>query len=125
MKSSEAVEQQHLFQWAAFAAGRYPELRFMFHVPNGGSRNKAEAAHLKAQGVKAGVPDICLPVPRAGKHGLWIELKAGKNKTTERQDAYLEFLKEQHYHVAVCYGWEEAREVILEYLGGNRNEKDV
>lgn len=120
MKTSEAIEQQHLFQWAGFAEGKYPELRYMFHVPNGGSRNKAEAAHLKAQGVKSGVPDICLPVPKGSKHGLWIEMKAGRNKTTERQDAYLDFLKEHHYHVAVCYGWEEAREVILEYLGGNK-----
>ena len=91
----------------------------MFHIPNGGSRNKIEAANLKRQGVKAGVPDICLPVPRNGYHGLWIELKVGKNKTTENQKRYISFLTNQGYDVAVCYGMEEAARKIVEYLGGD------
>ena len=116
---TEAQEQQRLFNWAMLAAGRYPELKFMFHIPNGGSRNKIEAANLKRQGVKAGVPDICLPVPRNGYHGLWIELKVGKNKTTENQKRYISFLTNQGYDVAVCYGMEEAARKIVEYLGGD------
>lgn len=43
-------------------------------------RDKATAVALKRQGVKAGVPDICLPVARNGYHGLHIELKAGKTQ---------------------------------------------
>lgn len=74
----EAREQEALFRWADFAAGTMPELKLLYHIPNGGSRNKAEAANLKRQGVKAGVPDLFLPVPRGGYHGLYIELKFGK-----------------------------------------------
>ena len=44
----------------------YPDLELLYHVPNGGSRNKAEASKLKRMGVRAGVPDLVLPVPRAG-----------------------------------------------------------
>lgn len=72
---NESVEQQCLFRWAEFASGKYPELRLMYHIPNGGARSKATAGRLKAEGVKAGVPDICLPVSRDGYHGLYIELK--------------------------------------------------
>ena len=67
----ESEEQICLFQWAQYQSGRYPELELMYHIPNGGSRNKYEAANLKLQGVKAGVPDICLPVARGKFHGLY------------------------------------------------------
>ena len=63
---TESVEQQCLFRWAAFQSGRFPELALLYHVPNGGSRKKAEAGRFRAEGVKAGVPDLCLPVARGG-----------------------------------------------------------
>ena len=96
----------------------------MFHIPNGGSRNKIEAAHLKAQGVKAGVPDICLPVPRGKYHGLYIELKYGKNKPTAAQLCWLNNLNMQGYAVAICWGWEKAKDVIIAYLNCNDTEKE-
>ena len=93
------------------------ELNLMFHIPNGGKRNAQEAARFKQMGVKAGVPDIFLPVPRGGFHGLWIELKAPKGKTSAVQDAFLGELDKQGYKTAVCYGWEMAAKVLKEYLG--------
>ena len=88
----------------------------MFHIPNGGSRNKAEAANLRRQGVKPGVPDIFLPAPRGNYHGLWIEMKNGKNKTTAYQNTYIDYLNGSGYRAAVCYGADEAIRVITEYL---------
>lgn len=114
----EAAEQEALFSWALYAAGAMPELGLMFHVPNGGSRNKLEAARLKRQGVKAGVPDICLPVARGGFHGLFIELKYGKNKATDRQAEWLDALRRQGYLAVQCVGWDIAREVITKYIKG-------
>lgn len=120
----EAAEQEALFHWASYQYGVFPELRLMYHIPNGGSRNKQEAVNLKKQGVKAGVPDICLPVPRANFHGLYIELKAGKNKATEKQRNWLYALQKQGYVAVVCVGCEQAIEVITKYLklGGKENE---
>lgn len=69
---TEAEEQIALFEWARLQTGRFPELALLYHVPNGGSRNKIEAARLRAQGVKSGVPDLCLPVARGASHGLYI-----------------------------------------------------
>lgn len=114
---TESVEQQCLFRWAAFQSGRYPELKLLYHVPNGGSRKKSEAGRFRAEGVKAGVPDLCLPVARGEYHGLYIELKRLKHsKTSEDQKAWIEKLNEQGYCAVVCKGWEAAAKVITEYL---------
>ena len=114
--SSEHDEQVALFHWAAFHIGRYPELALLFAVPNGGKRDPATAVRLQREGVKPGVPDLCLPVARQGWHGLFIELKWGKNKTTDKQNEWLERLAEQGYLAVVCYGWNEAVDVIKDYL---------
>lgn len=114
--SNESIEQICLFRWAAYSSGAMPELKLLYHVPNGGKRDIVTAKKLKAEGVKAGVPDICLPVARGKYHGLYIELKVGKNKTTENQDMWLEALNKNGYYTNVCYGWEEASKVITDYL---------
>lgn len=98
----EADEQEALFRWAGCLMNKYPELNMLYHIPNGGSRNKREAANLKRQGVRAGVPDLCLPVARAGFHGMYIELKFGKNKPTTKQAEWLCALKEHGYLTVVC-----------------------
>lgn len=112
----ESIEQATLFRWAVFMENKYPELRFMFHVPNGGKRDLKTAAKLKTEGVKSGVPDIELPVGRGGYLGLFIEMKVGRNKTSENQDEWLTGLAEQGYKTAVCYGWEEASKLIEDYM---------
>ena len=118
MTLSESQEQINLFKWAGFASCKYPELDLMYHIPNGGKRDIGTAKKLKAEGVKAGVPDICLPVPRSGYHGLYIEMKVGKNKTTDNQDRWLEGLSNQGHKTCICYGWESASEVLIKYLEG-------
>ena len=114
---TEAEEQTALFQWAQLMEKQLPPLTMMYAVPNGGSRNKLEAANLKRQGVKAGVPDICLAYPSGGFHGLYIEMKVGKNKTSENQNKWLENLMRVGYATAVCYSCNEAITAIRKYLG--------
>lgn len=116
MHQYEEQEQIAIFQWAKLEEQTYPELRLMYHIPNGGQRNKATAGRLKAAGVKRGVPDICLPVPRGGYAGLYVELKAGKNRTTPEQAYWLEALASYGYFTAVCYGFEEAVKTITKYI---------
>lgn len=125
MNHPEENMQIALFQWAALEQGRYPELRLLFHVPNGGKRGKVEAARLKAAGVKAGVPDVCLPVPRGGYHGLYIELKAGKNRPTADQTAWLTGLGQNGYRAAVCCSLDEATREIEAYLGLREAKEDL
>ena len=78
-----------------------------------------EAAHLKAQGVKPGVPDICLPVPRGKFTALYIEMKRRKHaEISEAQRGWIEALNRVGNRAVVCYGWDEAREALIEYLKG-------
>lgn len=108
-----------LFSWAAMQSGKYPELNLLYHVPNGGSRHKAEAGRLRAEGVKAGVPDLCLPVARGQYHGLYIELKRQRGgRTSDHQSEWLDALSAQGYKAELCYGWEQAAGTIIEYLTG-------
>ena len=113
---SEDDEQQMIVEWAGYMSSKYPELQLLYHVPNGGSRNRLEAVKFKRMGVKAGVPDLVLPVPRGGYAGAYIELKVGKNKPSENQKEWLEKLEAQGYFVTVCYGSLEAEKCLEEYL---------
>lgn len=78
---------------------------------------------MKRQGVKAGVPDLCLPVARQGHHGLYIEMKWGQNKVTKNQKQWLDDLQQQGYETTVCYGADEAIRVIKEYLDKGQEVK--
>lgn len=120
---SESVEQQNLFRWAAVSAAvRWPkEMRMLYHVPNEGKRSRANGARLKAEGLRAGVPDINLDVARGEYHGLRIEMKRRRGgRVSPEQAAWLEALREQGYAAVVAYGWEEAADAIEKYLRGDR-----
>ena len=122
----EGQEQAALMSWAQMQSWRWPELSLLFHIPNGGARSKSEAARFKAEGVKAGVPDLFLPVPRGEWHGLFIELKrqAG-GRLSDEQKEWIPALQAQGYRVEVCKGWEAAAELLKNYLGpGKANPWD-
>jgi len=112
----EHRNQVWLFQWVAANLRKYPDLECLYAIPNGGQRNKAVAAKLKAEGVKSGVSDLHLPVARGGFCGLWIELKIEPNKPTKAQIQWLESMRAQGHDVDACYGWNESRQRIEDYL---------
>lgn len=113
---SEDTEQINVVSWANWNANRYPELRWLFHVPNGGSRNKQEAVKFKQMGVKAGVSDLCLPYPKGIYCGLFIEMKYGNNRQRDTQKEFLAAMATAGHFVATCYSAEEAIKVLEEYL---------
>lgn len=128
---SEAGHQTALFCWATLNQARWPELKWMYHVPNGGARGDGRSAmirggQLKAQGVKVGVSDVCLPVRRGQWSGLYIELKkpaerpkreGSKGGVSDEQQEFGAFVQTQGYGFAVCYGWDEAAKLIEQYMG--------
>lgn len=122
--NSETGHQRAIFCWSALTENRqrWPDLVWMFAVPNGGFRPKPIAAAMKAEGVKTGVPDIWLPVRRGVWPTLIIELKRpptpGKRvgKTSPEQDGYIAHLRAQGFAVAVCVGWLQARDTLVSYL---------
>ena len=86
--ASEAQHQAYVIKWSQQPSIRrqWPELALLHHIPNGGTRDAVEAKHLKQQGVKSGVPDLCLPVPRGQYHGLYIEMKTESGHTSDEED---------------------------------------
>jgi len=119
----EGREQTYIIEWACDAYFKLDgELlcvfEYLFHIPNGGKRNVAEAVKLKAQGVKAGVHDLFLPVPMHGLPGKWVELKVDNNKASEAQIEWGDKMQKMGYAVSFCWGWKAAVEAITAYLGG-------
>ena len=114
---TEDQEQMTVMSWAhrtKFKDGRLSD--YLFHIPNGGSRNIIEATKLKKMGVKAGVPDLQLIVPNGLVHGLWIELKAKKGTLQPSQKIMIQRLEAQGYMCKVCFGADEAINEIKKYL---------
>ena len=110
---TEHEEQVTLFTWFRM---RYAGM-LMYAIPNGGARSSITGARLRDEGVLAGVPDIFLPCPSGGKHGLYIEMKRQKGgRVSAPQKAVMQALRMQGYEVAVCHGWQEARDYIEQYL---------
>lgn len=131
--ASEDVEQMQVMQWALLmtaAGGVYRKLDLLHHIPNGGRRGKAEAAIFKAMGVKAGVPDLFLPVmARAGAlekvyAGLYIEMKAKDGRLSAAQRKWLRELHEEGFACAVCFGAEEAEKALTDYLEGRFDQNE-
>lgn len=115
-----------------------PQLSRLFAIKNAGHGDKIRGNHSRAEGIKPGVPDTCLPVPvwrgeidgetgkelsEYHKHGLYIELKrpvsTGKRAgvTSSEQDDWQDYLRSAGYAVDVCHGWLAAKNSILTYLG--------
>ena len=116
MRSPEHYEQVALFKLAALHAKRYPELALLYAIPNAARRSPRQGAWMKAEGLKAGVPDVHLPIASCGYNGLWIELKVGKNRPTEAQKQWHDALRAMGHKVCVCYSAQAAWDEITGYL---------
>lgn len=122
---SEFSHQVALFCWAAYSVGRYPELKWFHAIKNEEkSGSVVMGARLKQSGIKAGVSDTLLPVKRGPYSGLYIEMKtperkakkSGKGGVSAEQREFGDFVQSQGFGFIVCYGWEEARDILIKYL---------
>lgn len=125
---SESGQQKALFLWAAQSVGKYPQLAYMFAVPNGFFATIAQKGKMKAEGLRNGVPDIFLPVWKIGDrrvfHGCFIEMKIEKYRNrknggcSEEQIDFINYAASAGYYCKVCYNWMEARDTLIAYLEG-------
>lgn len=90
--------------------------KLLFAIPNDGKRTKGEGDNARKRGMRAGILDMMLAIARKGYHGMFIEMKFGKGKTSEFQDEMIEEFKNQGYKVVICYTFEEFEKEITEYL---------
>ena len=84
----------------------------IYHVPNGGQRNKKTASDLKRQGVKAGVSELPVRQARGGWHGLYLEFKATPPRDAALAPSQFEWLESSEYEgycSVLARGLEEAK----------------
>ena len=129
--ASEHSQQVALFAACAQYVSEVPALKWYHAIPNGGTRggDKRSAmiagANMKAEGLKRGVSDTCLPVARHGYHGFYIELKApGKLKgESVEQKAFGAFLASEGYLYAVFDSWHAAFRALMWYLSFEHSKR--
>ena len=74
------------------------------------------AAIMKAEGLRAGVPDVFMAMPRGPYHGLFLEFKSHAGSLTENQKTFLINLRSMGYQAEVVRSLEEAMLIVVEYM---------
>ena len=133
---TEHESQATVIEWCKLMERHHPALRMIFAIPNGGKRTLAQAAWLKKEGLRPGVPDLFVPWPKPGfmlvtdrisGHteravnfgtigGLFIEMKTSKNPVSPEQSQLMDMLRRAGYRCEVCRSADEAIRLISEYL---------
>ena len=119
MKHIESAYQTQVVEWSRWAfkanPARYPHLEMLHCSLNGVKLSGTQAKIAKGQGMLSGVPDLFLPVPKNGYHGLFIEMKSGKGRLSTNQTCFLSKVELLGYKIAVCYSANEAIKTIENY----------
>jgi hypothetical protein len=76
-----------------------------WHTPNGGKRNRIEAAIMKGLGVRAGVSDL---IAVHDGRAFALELKAEGGRPTEAQLQFIDDFRAAGGHAAVAVGLDQA-----------------
>ena len=119
MKHIESAYQTQVVEWSRWAykanPSRYPMLNMLHCSLNGVKLSGTQAKVAKGQGMLSGVPDLFLPVPKNGYHGLFIEMKSEKGRVTENQHWFLTNADSVGYKTVICYSAKEAISAIEAY----------
>lgn len=113
---SESQIQQACVQWFSYA---YPELwrdGMLYHNANEGIRLGGQGRRIKREGLRKGVADLCLSVPRKGYGALYIEMKKPGGRLSPEQKTWGEATMKHGNSWVVCYSVEEFQKVVDDYL---------
>ena len=115
----ESIAQCALIQWWDVACKSYGLPAFLlFAIPNGGKRGVVLGSILKREGVRSGVCDLMLAVPRGNYKGLFVEMKTETGKASKEQLAFIAEALRQGYMAGCAYGFDDAKRFIEAYLRG-------
>lgn len=121
-------------QVADYLRLRYPKVLFHSDFGSGIKLTQGQAMKQKRQnGGRRGWPDMLLAEPKNGLHGLFIELKKAGTRLKkkdgtwasshlEEQNEVLNKLQKKGYAAYFAVGFEEAKNIIDDYLGGTDGE---
>lgn len=113
----ESISQIHLLRWFRL---QYPDIAdLLIGYPAGNNLNLLTAVRMKAMGLRVGMPDLHLLVPRFEPKfipGLLIEMKSERGRLSKAQNEFHDKLISQHYTIVTCYSFDEAKHQIQTYL---------
>jgi len=115
---SEHEIQCKLFNRLKEMTPMYPELEFVYAVPNS-RQNEKQRMYFAAEGAKPGVPDLVFPFNRCGYGGMYIEMKTQTGRVSPKQKKWIAFLLTQNYKVVVCRRLDDAFKLIIAYVSGD------
>jgi len=112
-----------VMEWAGLQQTKWPELRWLHATMQPSKLTPRQAHRFMLAGIKAGVPDLHLPVPilhnppsQEFTPGLWIELKGPRTGPSTTQNKWIDALTELGHEVWVCRDLESAIRIITDYL---------
>ena len=111
--------QSACVKWFRYQYSEYKDL--LFAIPNGLPIFDKELRvkiynRLNREGLKAGVPDLFLALPRGIYHGAFIEIKYDSDGLRKKQADMIRALEQQNYKCVVVRSVDEFIEIIDEYL---------
>jgi hypothetical protein len=127
MKESDLQEQV-----ATFLKFCYPDVLFHSDFGAGVRLTMGQAIRQKKQnGGRRAWPDMVIAEPRNGYHGLYLELKREKTRLKKKngewasdhiaeQAEVLKKLRERGYKAEFAVGFDEAKQILDDYLGGKK-----
>lgn len=108
--------QASIVRWAALHERSEWRLALLYAIPNGGKRNVVTARLLKDEGVKAGVPDLCLACAGTYGHALYLEVKTKKSYPKAAQRKWIKRLQQAGNGVVIVRSLDEAVNAIATHL---------
>ncbi len=114
MNHLEDSLQMNVVTWFAYQYPAYSE--DLIHIANQRKCTVQQAMRLQRMGVRKGVSDLFLSIPRGEYHGLWMELKSPKRKPTKEQVKFAARKRGQGYATAWTDNLEDAMEILAEYM---------
>ena len=95
-----------------FLDKKLPVDSFFFAIPNAGHRFRNEAMRLKSEGMKAGIPDICI---NYSGMAFYIEVKTDNGKLSESQKIVHKKLLNSGCKVSICRSVEETKLTLINW----------
>lgn len=117
-KQDESAIQQAYFKEVFLREQFDWRYKLIFSVPNQGVRTVRNASRLKAEGMRAGLPDVIGAVPIGQYCGFVIEVKTKIGKVSARQADMLNHFKKAGFATFIARSVDAMTLITRKYLAG-------